>query len=458
MRIKRTLSIFLCTCVLLTAAHIPAWATSDDCGCGEVVQVFVNGFGGALYYNYGTPEQTEAGMARTDSLGQGILQLMRGVALGVLRRSWDPVASGIGALIFSLMGHLQMDLDGRSVAPITSHWQLNPEQNHTGQPNYDFHFDFRIDPFEAAAQLNEFIEAVCVATGHKKIALTGCSEGAIVAMCYLREYGARRLETFILLNGAWQGLTLVGELFTGGFALSGAAVTDYLSDLDDGSGALKTAMSVLRGLRLLDFLTPLGEGIMENMGEQLYAETLIPLFGQMPILWAFVPASYYPQARAILSGDPKYAGLIARSDRYHNEVQSQAGKLLKDAQSDGVRVAVIAGYGKHPLPVTRDASYQCDSLIDTAYASGGATAAPLGQTLPPTSAAKYRSPDGILDASTCILPDQTWLIKGCGHEMGPSRELRQWIIHSETDISVTANPAFPQYLVKDSEGKGVSQK
>jgi len=457
MRLKRVFCLLLCACLAAVAGYVPVDAAADGCGCGEVVQVFLNGFGSPLYYNFGTPAQEEAGIVRTDDLAFGVGQLLRGAGRSAWERSWSPLAGGIGSLAFSLMGHLQMDAQGRSVEPITSGWALDAAQEHTERPSYDFHFDFRIDPFEAAAQLDDFIEAVCKATGHSKIALTGCSEGAIVAMCYLKEYGTKRLETFILLNGAYQGLTLVGELLTKQFALSGPAAAGFIGNFDDGSGWLKLAMALLREARALDFLRPLGNGVMGTMGDQLYAETLIPLFGQMPILWAFVPASYYPEARKLISGDPAYAALLARADRYHDQVQSQAGKLLKGAKAKGVRVAVIAGYGMKPIPVTRDVSFQCDSMIDTAYASGGATAAPIGETLP-LGESKYRSPDGILDAATCILPDQTWFIKNCSHEMGPSRDLRQWIIHSKETPTIASNPDFPQYLIKDSDGRAVPQQ
>jgi len=454
MRLKRLFCLLLSACLLLAAGVIPAAA--KECGCGEVVQVFLNGFGGALYYNYGTPEQEKAGMARADNLARGLGALFLGAGRSVWGRSWSPLASGLGAAAFSVMGHLQMDPQGNSVAPITSGWRLDPEQDHREKPAYDFHYDFRIDPFEAAAQLHGFIEAVCKATGHSKIALTGCSQGTIVALCYLKEYGSKRLETFILLNGAFQGLTLVGEVLTGNFAISGPAVTHYISNFDGGAGWLKLAMALLRGTRLLDFLKPLGQGVLDTMGGQIYAETLIPLFGQMPILWAFVPASYYSEARKLISGNPEYATLLARADRYHDQVQSRAGKLLRDAQAKGVRVAVIAGYGKKPMPVSKDMTFQCDSMIDTAYASGGATTAPIGHTLPPSDS-RYRSPDGILDAATCFLPGQTWFIKNCGHEMAPSRQLRQWIIHSKAPPSVTANPDFPQFLVTDRAGNAVPQ-
>jgi len=108
-------------------------------------------------------------------------------------------------------------------------------------------------------------------------------------------------------------------------------------------------------------------------------------------------------------------------------------------------VAVICAYGKAPIPLLSDTTYQCDMLIDTSYSSGGATTALMGQTLPP-GGSKYRSPDGLVDASTCVLPDQTWFIKYNGHQFLPSFELRQWIIHSKSYPTIRSNPQFPQYL------------
>ncbi|MCL1952048.1 MAG: hypothetical protein FWF60_04390 [Oscillospiraceae bacterium] len=453
MKLKRIFGVLLCACLLAAAACVPVEAKS--CDCGEVVQIYMDGFGSPLYYNYGTPEQEEAGMSRTDHLAGGVWDVVKGIGASVLRWSWAPFASGAGSLVKSIVGHIAMDAQGRSVEPITNHWRLDPAQDHRQNPEFTFHYDFRIDPFESAAQLHEFIEAVCEQTGHEKLALTGSSEGAVVCMTYLKVYGTKRLDTLILLNGAWQGLTLVGELFTGKFGLNGAAVANYISNSDDGSGQLKCAMALLRDLHLLDFAGPLGDCLYGRIGEQLYAEALIPLFGTMPIIWAFVPQSYYPEARKLIAGDPQYAKLLARADRYHNEVQSQAGRLLKDAMSEGVKVAVIASYGLYPMPVTKNSTYQSDGFLDSAYEAGFATAAPIGKTLPPSSS-KYRSPDGIFDASTCIFPDQTWFVKNSGHDSGPSRALRQWIVHCKGQPTVWSSKEWPQWLI-NVEGKAVPQ-
>ena len=444
MKFKRILCAALCACLLLAAVVIPAGAAG--CGCGEVVQVYMEGFGSPLYYNFGTPEQEVAGMARTDNLAFGIGRLLGGARRGLWQRSWAPFADGTRDLVMGLMGHLALDPQGNSLEPITNHWQFDAKQDHKKEPEYIFDFDFRMDPFDTAKQLDEFIRVILKATGHSKVALTGSSEGAVICMTYLKQYGTKHLDTLILVNGAWQGLTLAGELLTNKFGMSGPSVTNYIGNFDDGSGSLKLAMALLRDAHVLDFLQPLGETLMDGMGEEIYADILLPLFGMMPILWAFVPNEYYAEARKFLTGDPACADLLARADRYQKEVQTQAGRLLKNAVASGAKVAVLAGYGGYPIPVTQNETFQCDTMIDTAYESGGATTAPIGQQLPPSNS-KYRSPDGVIDAATCILPDQTWFVKNSGHNAWPSRELRQWIIHYKGKPTVWSSADWPQYLI-----------
>jgi len=154
----------------------------------------------------------------------------------------------------------------------------------------------------------------------------------------------------------------------------------------------------------------------------------------------------------MLGSDPKYDGLKARIDRYHYEVMLQAPALLADAMNSGAKVSVIASYGLAPMPFTRDALYQSDGFVDSAREAGGATYAPLYGTLPP-SESPYRSPDGVFDAASCILPEQTWFIQGNAHEEDCMQELIDWLIHSEQQPTIRQNSAYPQYLRRTADEK-----
>ncbi|MCL2507744.1 MAG: hypothetical protein FWF05_01065 [Oscillospiraceae bacterium] len=446
---KRIIVAFLCAALLAAGLTLPA-AAARGCDCGQVVQVYMNGFGSALYYDWDTPEQRRAEMAETGELFPGILKLLGSAALSLVTLNTDFFARGVAGMFMGLMGHLQMDEEGRSIENISVGWKIDEEKDHRESPEYTFHFDYRIDPYEAAAQLNDFIEELCKHTGHKKIALTGFSEGANVVMTYLAVYGSKRLETLILGNGAWQGLTLVGELLTKKIALTGESVTNYLGDLPDESGLLAPVMRLLKRTRLLDFTYPLSKWIVSSMGGIIFEEALIPLFGQWPAIWAFVPGEYYAEARKLIADDPKYAYLLGQSDKYHDEVQAEAENLLTKARKDGVKIAIICGYGFAPIIGTETCDYHTDTMIDTARASGGATVAKYGEKLPGGGSdgdSDRLSPDGIIDAGTCMFPDYTWFFKGLRHDSAPSRELRQWIISSEGQPTVRDNEMFPQFII-----------
>jgi len=449
MKLRQTLAFLLCAALLGAALALPASA-AQACNCGEVVQVFVDGFGGnAFFYDAGTPEEREIGMAVTDTLAGDIFKALGWLAVMPFTGGGKSISNALGGVMGGLMGHLAMDEQGRSVEPITAHWKIDKAKDHREKPEYRFEYDWRGDPFDAAAELNDFVKALCAHTGHKKIALTGFSEGAVVAMTYLKLYGSSRLETLLLVNGAWQGLQMVGELLTGQVELSGASVTNYIANYDDGSGQLRRGMDLVRRLRLLDFTAPLGRGLVAAGGDALFNDVLTPLFGQMPVIWTFTPAEYYKDARALMLGDEtKYKVLLEKTDRYQYEVRAKSYQLLEQARKNGVKVAIVCGYGMAPIPATKSRDYHTDTLIDTARASGGATVADFGKTLPPSSS-RYRSPDGIIDAATCMYPDYTWFVHSLDHKAGPTKELRMWLIHSAKQPTVWSNPDFPQYMVKE---------
>ena len=455
MKIKFSCSALLCVCLLAAALALPASAAgATPCDCGEVVHVWVEGFGSSLYYNEGTPEEIRAEQFVTDNIMSDLPGVFTGAAKTLQTLSWEPLAEGLSDVFLGIMGQWQLDEYGNSIAPLSSNWKIDPEQDHRTQPKYNFRYDFRIDPFDAAAQLNEFIETLCKQTGHSKIALIGESQGACTAMTYVKEYGTKRLDSLVIINGAWQGLTLVGQLFTKQFDVSGPALVNYLSNGDDG-GLLPAGLDVLRAAGLLDFVSPLSHVLYRVLAPTVFPRALLPVFGQMPAIWTFVPDEYYRDAvNAILGNDPKYDVLRARIDKYHYEVMTQAPALVKKAMKDGVKVSIIASYGMAPMPFTPDSAYQSDGLIDSAREAGGATYAPLGQALPPSDS-KYRSPDGVFDAATCLLPDQTWFIKYNDHDAGAGRDLIQWIIHSKKQPTVWQNPDYPQYLQRTEDKKAI---
>jgi len=446
MKIKRLLALLLSLCMMaalaVTAAAVeeetdaardaltdaleaPAAALAEEpaavtrvagaCDCGEVVQVFVKGFLHPLYYDYATDQQKQA----------------------------------------FVLGHFLMNDQGESVLDITKHWLPVDVSNHKNEPEFEFLYDYRMDPFSNAKQLGEFIDYLIQETGHEKVALTGMSQGTSVVTTYLmtEKDVFDKLETLILISGSYQGVTVIGELLTRRLVLSLPAILNLVATMSD-SPLFKAFINLLRVVFTPFETNPAGDRIL---GSKLYKWIIMKLAGQMPAIWTFLPEEYYEEARTLLTGDAKYAKLLGWADDYNYNIRPKVPAKLQETKDAGVKVAVIAHYGKAPIPLIKTNDRQTDILIDTMYGSCGATVAPIGKVLPdgytPVNpnctdpSHDHISCDRIIDASTCTLPDQTWFIKYVGHDFMPSYDLRMKIIH-ETDgyPDIKSYADFPQYL------------
>ena len=417
---KRTISLLLALCLTFALA-MPAFAetTSNtepcDGNCGHVVQVFVRGFLRELYYDYGTDAQREA----------------------------------------FLLLHLLMTDQGESRLPIDKFWQHSDfaeDHRQMDLPEYEFLYDYRMGAEEIASDLNDFIEALCDATGHATIALTGMSQGTSIVMSYVAVYGTDRLETLILINGSYQGDVMLGELLINSWGLSIPATLNFIQSLLPPSAIVAALFDVLRNLPLMNLKTRSSGEVAGPLCRWLYNIFIMNLIGHIPAIWTFVPDGFYKDLAMPRLDADKYENLRNLANWYFDNVMDEIPNLLEDALAAGVKVAIIAAYGKAPIPLTGNATYQTDMIIDTANMSGGATCAPVGQILPP-STSLYRSPDGIIDAATCIQPNRTWFIKYNGHDFLPSEALRQEIIYHNGDFTINTMPeTYPQFLRLTDEG------
>ena len=463
--IQRALGLLLCLALLGAACSLGAQAAGTNtktCACNEIPRVGVPGIGGTLYMNFGASEQTEAGVVDTEGLKAQILPAVKSLISAVAARSWEKAGGALNALATGMFGHLRVDERGNSVQPISTGALFDKEQDHKKKHGYTFEYDWRLDPMENAVKLNAFIKEVIAGTGHKKVVLHAESEGGLVSMAYLAQFGTGDIEHYIASVGAFNGLTLIGELFTGNIEIGYRQVTEFLRQFghyyapDEGFMALFTPLADL--LDSTGLAAPLVFALRQlivKSQDTLYAETLVPLFGQWPALWGFVPDEYYKDAKQFMFGnDPKYKDFIKLIDTFHYKAgPGMADKILAGANQT-IKVSIIANYGFTPMPFTSENGYDTDGLIDTARESCGATTAGLGRTFPESYRQKandghnHLSADRRIDASTCLLPDQTWFFKNTLHFFGGHGALVDFLVDSEKQPTVFDNPEFPQFMTR----------
>lgn len=462
---KKVLCILLS---LMLCLSIPVVAFADDtCNCGNAPVVLVHGFGSPMYV---VNEDGSQG-ALVSLTTEEIFALVPAVAeaLGKLTFGDDVgFAKAVKEIADDIAGNLYCNADGTSVADIAvgpntpadpaihlrAYNEVNPDVEDF-ETYYTFHQDWRLDPLYSASLLDAYIQEIKAATGHDKVVLMAHSQGNIIASAYLSEYGTADIEKVIFTSPAYQGLRLVGQLYTRDISIEGksSALTSFLDTFMRLNADQQTIVNLVGALDesgILDMVVGALDLFLDSTLDALYDYVLIDMFATMPGIWGFVPDEYYETAKEVMLQNEEYAAIIPVIDEYHYGVQTRLPEILAGLEADGIPFYIVAGYGIDPIPVYEDAVYQSDMLIDTDYMSIGATCAKSGETLSyeGDTLPQYFSADLMVDASTCLYPDRTWFLKYQGHldMCAAYKDFIAWLITTDTQATVFDNEAYPQFL------------
>lgn len=331
-----------------------------------------------------------------------------------------------------------------------------------------FNYDWRLDPLDHADELNKFIKEVKELTGCKRVSLASFSMGGNVTLAYLQKYGSGDVDCIELCSTAFQGTDAVGELFKGDLVLDIEGLIDRLASLTRRDAIQEFLEYLNDGLAANGFdakISDFANEILTGQKERIYTEFLIPVFGYMPGLWALANYEDFEADKAFMLKGGAGETLNTRIDFYHNSVQGKAETLLKRALYD-TNVYIISQYNLRGICCSDGTTYENDDLlIETKYSSGGATVARLYETLGDDytqqylTELNYLSADGIIDASTCMLPDKTWFIKDMAHidfpYGGDGAQMVLYFASQEQQLTVW-NAPYPQFQEYDYQSKTLS--
>ncbi len=482
---KRLLAFILTCSILLSVLSVAAFAAQVPYDGAPLI--VISGFGTVpLYLNANTSDAERVFFPSAKRLIKNGLQLLQ--PLSRLRRDgdYDTFAEKMDPLVFDIFSQSALDASGNPLHQVTvrtfpltaDHYtdffknQPKDEQalvrgaiDALGAENtFFFSYDWRLDPLEHAVSLHEYIQSVQQQTGKKKVVLAACSMGGVVAMSYLSKYGAQDVQTLILNNTAFQGITMVGEMFCKDYAVDKEMTIEYAMQFTQMPEQLRSFIrSAFMRSHLADRLVDFAGKLLDNTKDRTSAEVLYPLFAYMPGMWSFVNAKDYERAKQTALDPEVNRELIRKIDAYHYGVQAKAKQLLQKAVSQGCRIAILANYGKFAIPLTKSMRVCDDYLIDTALASGGAVCADVFETLPESYVQKrdrghdHISPDRVIDASTCMFPELTWFVRDMGHLDYPygseGMAFLMWLIRMDSQYTIRTSARYPQFMQYDVKKK-----
>ncbi len=462
---KRVLSVVL-TVVLAVSVMVPGFAAAGKCDCGQTPTIYVAALGSAqVILDEGTENERVLFRPETEDLLKILLPVVPAAAALVVTKDYDSFGDVLIGCVNEAFGMLALDGNGDSHERVTSPDAHPDTAEHGGDRSYYFGYDFRMDPVETARKLHTFIDEAKELTGHDSVQIRASSMGGVVMMSYIRLYGTKDIETIILQNCPLLGTAVAGELFNGKLHIDTDALIRYAEcalpalDSDFLGAVLYALVEALNAAGVFDALVGIADKIVAELKDRVFDECLIPIFGTLPGIWSFVPDEYYESGKEFMKLDKTtQKGLIDKLDFYHYEVQGKAESLLRGAQADGTNIYIVAGYNMQRTPLVTAYMETSDGTVDTKYASCGATCAPIGEQLPEdyTQARfndiNYISPDRMIDASTCMLPECTWFVKDMLHSTTHDGHgiFYNKLFESEEQLTVFDMEEYPQFIQNDT--------
>ena len=441
-------------CVLLSLLLVlccTAFAFAEDVTQQKTPIVLIPGFGQSETKVYDGDEYL--GMINAFELpGLNVESILKkvlapGVA-SILTRSDLQLTKAVTSVADDIFKPFKTNPDGtpvyeRIVTPYDAAYSdLPPEkqaevQHHIaihGLDDYnDVRYYYSYDSFgsikQVAAGLHRYIEEIVLPqTGAEKVMLVPVSQGGTVLTQYLADYpeDIKYIEKIVAVIPAFDGAQILGDVMT-----DNVTIYDVNYDHETVLPALlpgDTGYQVSLALRMA-----LPSRVVEKVLRVALEEVRQLLVVNSSMMWALCPAADYAKAKDQYLGDEAHAALRAECDAYDAARRALPGTLQK-LLADGMSIHIVSCYGVgniYPM-LFGSGNINSDELL-TPYSSGlGATYANIGETLGDDYVAKgtvcsdpdhnHLSPDGMIDASTCALPENTWFFKGVGHTYMNFRE------------------------------------
>ncbi len=491
---KRVIALALCAALLVSAGSIGASAAIEtDCNgdCGHSPVIILPGINHSPTYLY---DENDQPVMDGDSQVGGTLLILNTAALSagpIIKAVFSVLGTlvfqtnvGLDKVAYDLVSDLfsiqKCDENGDHIENLkTQRWNhsleymtedeldwtyrmvpMQPLVDEIGKDHvYFFTFNLVGDPMDSADDLHEYIAMVKEQTGHDEVTLLPVSLGGTILTAYLDKYGHDGIDQIVNAVACLNGTDIVADFYAREWHLCDHYLYhDFIPKIfveSNDSPTLGYLINTLLHIFPRSGIDALLSGAMSGI--------LDTMMLNCPQFWAMIPSYRYDAlAERYLTDKPV---LKARTDRFQ-QARLNLNQNILDAVADGVRVNSIAGanldlgeqmYTYFNIVASAD-KVNSDGIINLSSTTLGATGAPGEKTLSDIEYEKntyctnpdhnHVSPDNMVDASTAILPENTWIFLEQHHEVGNNDvvlNLAKAIILGEV-TNVNDNPEkYPQF-------------
>ncbi len=489
---KKVLSVLLAVIMAFSLCTVGAVAAYETAELTKYPVIMVPGYSSSELYRV-DEETGETIHVWGDAFAQAMPEveanlggIISDAATLLLAGKVEPIAKRLGEGFQRIFGDMKTNPDGSSYYDVKTYLNTPEESNYAylrekypegrfqaenemmaevcdkiGAENaYVFSCDFRMGSVENATRLDAFIDSVLEYTGSEKVNILAVSHGGQTTGTYLTLFGHKgKVNNAVLTVPALGGAGIAYDAFNvpnQGFNFGDVALLVFIEH----GMMLEEDIHYIVEAGYLGFLDDLADALIPYV---------MPVMGTWGSMWDFIPLEYYEDVKADLLDPIENEAVIKKSDYMHYEIMSPEGdhyfaKGFKEAQNAGTNVYIMAGYD---IVIVTGMPVSSDAIITTPAATG-ATCAPFGERFADGYTQKvdtgfYQvSPSMTVDASTCYLPEHTWLIEDYHHGMTYkdeyTRDLMYTLLLNDESYNVHSMERFPQFHATTNPAHSVHAK
>lgn len=473
--IKNIISIVLMLSMVFSLC-MPAFAQGKS-ECDHVPVIIIRGmdFTG-LYHDYGTEE--ERSVLEVDAT-EIIKTVFKALGKLVFTFNVDEAMNVILDYAYDLLKGFSVDNFGNSVYKLGQPKYPLSADNYENLCNgtdfefgmvrrcieefgdghtYYINYDWRMNPFDVADDINSAVQTAIKTTGHNKVNIVCASMGGIMTVAYLTEYGYENVNRCLFMSSTFCGAQIASDLLTGKIEITAENLFNYIINLTSDNRIISFLLNELNDFGIFHLLTRVTDYIVENYADDIYGKVINPIFGHTLTLWGLVQPEDYDDAVEFMFGNnlEENAEFIAITYSLQKMMNNRTA-LLNEMIENGTEIAVVSHYNLPLVPVYESATFNGDGILETYQMSGYATVANYGENLGDDYIPEnpdYLSPDRVVDLSTALFPEYTYIIKnaphvGCTYGTDYS-DFFAWLLTYEGEFFAGACEDYPQFMVSDA--------
>ncbi len=463
--LKKCLSIALAVIMIFSMA-VPAFATYE-----EYPTIYVTGAQTNNIYSADGEYISDFSIDLEGMIGDDGKSILADLVVGMLSDNYQDFADKIYEIVIDAYGKSALDKNGEASngshpEKHSSTVDVEKKTENYSTYNYRFWYDWRLSPLVTGLELKNYIDRVIDATGKDKVNIVGRCLGANIIAAYVAlcpEHAEKYVDDIGYYAPSIEGIDFMTALFTGEIYLDPEAVDNFANwyieneDLieDDALASLiATLLDLFEQAEVLGFTADKLDLFIDRVKTYLLPAILRDSFASWPSYWAMVTPGNLEKAIDFIFADCKdeYAGFITKIRNYEAKVQATHESTVLEMMKKGVRYNIFAKYNFADYPLYKGAAVQSDGDTPIPRQTFGATAANYGKVLGDDYIAsiseknlKYLSPDHKIDASTGLLPENTWYVKNLHHNHWGSIETVSFVIMNN-DYNVSNQDVYPQFM------------